>query len=533
VLTDNVPAVADYAARGGGATIPGVSCDATCADSWAEEHRPIANQPASAELHRELRNFRTRLGLLPRATIVVARVNAAVAGVVGVYVVGTLANKKLLRVGFPSHVPAGGLDQVTWVARQPGAQLAASKTAGVAPAYATEPLFELEYSTTNYNGVVYGWNRWEPSSSCQPLDDVLSYGKSLDLGIPSLRCFEHYEGPYGIYTYPDGRFTQIVRADDLTAPGPIEDYTGQTYDKSIQTWPDKPTTREELESRTRDALQSDDYNMFEAWELHQLDPENYPDPTTTEKEDHRCDLTNPLYKNPQDDDAFTPAHAPKAGPFDTPSRPPGAIGKPDPLLRYGTTSWAGADLDSWDGWGWRHIRAKHGWSSLDAVETQQTLEAPGVTFQQSDTSMKYVRPVARPGARWFVRGSSSLSTRTTHTARPTHRRGSSPHMPKSDDAHRDWSSPETQRTYERDCLREVADQLGRVADSSSRQVLGVHLEGAYPNTQIVIRLWERVRQLEVTRAYDIWKHPILGEPGGRRLNPPQAATLMVTWALGG
>ena len=45
--------------------------------------------------------------------------------------------------------------------------------------------------------------------------------------------------------------------------------------------------------------------------------------------------------------------------------------------RFGKANWqdrspATSYIDDWDGWGWRHIRAKHGWSPADEAATRQT-----------------------------------------------------------------------------------------------------------------------------------------------------------------
>jgi hypothetical protein len=68
----------------------------------------------------------------------------------------------------------------------------------------------------------------------------------------------------------------------------------------------------------------------------------------------------------------------------------GAGGRPDPVLRYGKTSWLGTFLDSWDGWGWRHTASKHGWSAADEGATRATLLSPRATIEQNATSMAYL-----------------------------------------------------------------------------------------------------------------------------------------------
>lgn len=95
-----------------------------------------------------------------------------------------------------------------------------------------------------------------------------------------------------------------------------------------------------------------------------------------------------------------------------------------------------------------------------------------------------------------------------------------------------WS-PDTQRAYEAEILREVEQQIARVADISRRDVLEVRLDGSYPHTQVVIRLWERVRERETTRKYPIWTNSLFGGQTGLRETPYTIGMLMTTWALGG
>jgi hypothetical protein len=177
--------------------------------------------------------------------------------------------------------------------------------------------------------------------------------------------------------------------DELEAAGPVQDYVDQPFDKQTFSWEGKPASRDELETRTRAALESGDYPMLDIWYAHLLEPLNYPDPTTTEEEDHRCDLSAPSYKN-RGGNASPDAYLPQAPtPFSSSARPSGAVGAPDPYLRYGSTAWGGDYIDRWPGWGWRHIQAKHGWSPSDEAAAHTTLEAPAATFEQTPTSMRY------------------------------------------------------------------------------------------------------------------------------------------------
>jgi hypothetical protein len=196
-----------------------------------------------------------------------------------------------------------------------------------------------------------------------------------------------------------GRITRVSPSiarttleNTLRAAGPIQDYTGQPYTQQTVIWSDKPADRAQLETRTRTALESGEYPLLDLWYAHLLDPVNYPDPTTTENEDHRCDLSRPAYKNAGGSASPTP-HTPNLpDPLPASGRPSGAAGAPDPYLRWGTTSWGGTNIDNWAGWGWRHIQAKHGWSAADEAATRTTLQAPVFTEEQTATSMRYYGP---------------------------------------------------------------------------------------------------------------------------------------------
>jgi hypothetical protein len=97
-----------------------------------------------------------------------------------------------------------------------------------------------------------------------------------------------------------------------------------------------------------------------------------------------------------------------------------------------------------------------------------------------------------------------------------------------------WS-PDQRRDYERECLRETREQLPRVLASprARRELREVRLEGTYPDTAIVVRLWDARFDKEVTQTYPIWKTPVLAGTRGIREPPNQVGMLITTWSLGG
>ena len=99
---------------------------------------------------------------------------------------------------------------------------------------------------------------------------------------------------------------------------------------------------------------------------------------------------------------------------------------------------------------------------------------------------------------------------------------------------KEWS-PEQRRDYEHESLRETREQLTRVvaAKSEQHELREVRLEGTYPDTAIVVRLWDRRFDKELTRTYPIWKTPVLAGTRGIRESPYTVGMLITTWSLGG
>lgn len=73
------------------------------------------------------------------------------------------------------------------------------------------------------------------------------------------------------------------------------------------------------------------------------------------------------------------------------------------LLREGRSRWIPAVQpkdpeyrDDWDGWGFRHIRAKHGWGQQDEDETRTTLLTPQVP-RVAEGGWRYEAALPTPG----------------------------------------------------------------------------------------------------------------------------------------
>jgi hypothetical protein len=165
-------------------------------------------------------------------------------------------------------------------------------------------------------------------------------------------------------------------------------------------------TAEQLQSRVASELDTSDYPVVNRWVNHEAEPENYPNPLVTRtEEDHRCDrAAGASYQNPggnADPDPFTKYYE---TPFAITNRPPG-YGSTEIYLHYGSTRWIPAVhpeeapwyRDAWDGWGYRHIQAKHGWSELDREETQLALAEDTAPVDQGNGKWLYKAPVPTEG----------------------------------------------------------------------------------------------------------------------------------------
>jgi hypothetical protein len=158
---------------------------------------------------------------------------------------------------------------------------------------------------------------------------------------------------------------------------------------------------EELEIQVQTELEGESFPEYNRLLNYLYEPENYPDPRITQKtvneEKRACDRGTPLFENPSGNSPgpFTKKEELE---FTVTNRPEGV--EPTPVyLRWGKTDWRPSRpeflgtpyLDDWGGWGWRHIAAKHGWSSLDLEETELALTAG--TPQATSKKGKFVYEV--------------------------------------------------------------------------------------------------------------------------------------------
>lgn len=240
---------------------------------------------------------------------------------------------------------------------------------------------------------------WPPPPCVETRESSISYagweiltGAVDDAEVDCGTIIAHYEAPF----VP----LDVVRSDG-TFPGAPEPFRGQpTSEPPIEFW-ESPWNLPGVRANVVQEVENNPgwYPMLRLWEAHQKDPKRFPDPRTFfENEDHhRCDLSPPALQNPDGNLEPEPFTEKIPTPFVTTGRPPGFEEAPDPYLRWGETEWAGQYIDNWDGFGWRHIVAKHGWSADDEAATRLALQAPvsttpsrsgvswyeGATYQQN------------------------------------------------------------------------------------------------------------------------------------------------------
>ena len=86
-------------------------------------------------------------------------------------------------------------------------------------------------------------------------------------------------------------------------------------------------------------------------------------------------------------------------------------------------------------------------------------------------------------------------------------------------------------------VRELAIEQERTyfairGEPEHQLVQGVDLVGEYPDTSITIRVWDRMRNKDLTRHYPVW-HDMWISPAGTRYPPSRLAGDMLVWARGG
>jgi len=410
VVQQSIPVIAEHLARGGAASIPGVSCGSTCSDLWLQEHRPIPYQPSSAQLHRELTNVRSRrVKVLPALKVLGSVALAAETFHLG-WKIGEGLNAKFFRFGVPEK-PAAVVS----------ARLYHAAAGHVIRAWLPPMPYDgwyVEYQTTG--GYRYAHIQRQLSSG-----GPTGSSRQCVLGPQVM--------PEGLEARPNGVVESCYRGTFMSeawvmpeagtiadGQSPIEDYVDQPYERATPSWVDAPPGLEQLETRTRNALESGDFRIAEPWYAHQLDPQTYEDPTEDEQQRDDCRPPDsvpagdpqPLRGTEdflQDPDRWRARYETvRAEEF-----PPGATVPESGLvatggqayMRWGWTSLNAKEEIDWEGWGFRKIVAKHGWGPTALEKTSEALLTLPVRVDNYDLYVgpPYTSSAGRPAAcEWVV-----------------------------------------------------------------------------------------------------------------------------------
>lgn len=377
---------------GGTADIPGVSPSSVAEDWYLEEHRPYPNMAASTDMHDEFTTLRQRMGNLTK----LARIGRFALGGIGGIIAWEVGGK-VLHALMPAQGEVAATERVvTHVAfYSKGDSIASIGCTIGAPACPPNAVVNMQapsagrvYSTdTNQTLFMYGADNNNPRCN-DTVSGVPPGAQVISTGIIRYQAFcNQAAGGYGYKLY----FDPITRGG--FSPGVSLGTATATSTASPVYSPAQPTSKAQAELRMQDEFATGNYPMSEQLLQHLDAPLEYPDPRVTEeKVEHRCDVSTPAYENPGGNSVPDPYAQKLPEPLPTNGRPSGAAGAPDPYLRWGSAEWGGDFIDDWPGWGWRHIRAKHGWSAADEAATRMTLASPVGTIEESPTSMRYVGP---------------------------------------------------------------------------------------------------------------------------------------------
>jgi hypothetical protein len=181
--------------------------------------------------------------------------------------------------------------------------------------------------------------------------------------------------------YPYVSQSRILSTQTLHRYDPVADGSPDLETKAP---PDPETTAVEEEAEV-DLDQNEFMQAYIQW-AEEPEPKSgmFPDPKYTEKgtseEERRCDRGTSTFSNVEGNVSPEPFAQKELASFTIAQLPIG-VESPSPVyLRYGETYWKPArdseapkHVDNFGGWGFRHIAAKHGWSPLDRVETEEAL----------------------------------------------------------------------------------------------------------------------------------------------------------------
>lgn len=372
-VEQNMGAIAQHTTRGGAVSPSGYSCLPTCSDLWLSEHRPMPNQASSEALHRELRSLRVKTGTLPKLRYISqCRFGGFCPIALGTFaagwMIGDTLNRKFLKLGLPEEVPHTNTD-FRGNGRQ---QQLLFNPAGFDPyfGYVIQPRDGFTWQRDTDSGLYSYWRTGTPESGC----DHNRVAPPVGLTTVITPYFGHNCG-YAPDRATDYKLAYIPE-NDLPANGPIEDYSGQPSDYQTSDWPEKPTTQTQVETAVSQALRNGEVPLAEAFYAAELDPRNYD--TATDR-DEQCELDGGGTDDPGrgrgsgESGVELQRRYEQAPDVEWPTAGVNSINGPV-YLRWGV---AFPNVDNshieWSGWGYRKIKAKHGWGPESRAATQNAL----------------------------------------------------------------------------------------------------------------------------------------------------------------
>ena len=258
VVAENIPTVAQHAARGGAVAIADVDCGTRCGDIWTQEHQPIPNQPTSKELHRELRSLRIRARVLPPLRLL-GNLGLAYESFQLGRKIGNGINAKYLRIGLPEAIEHPALS---------AQRLSPSAHDVIRPGRSgTNPWNGISYSYPDLEMPYDGW-AWEHRRSTSPIwwehfdDTDQPWCDTFDTPPSGPVGFDHTAAPIECTTDPYAPPKQSAKASPTRSPRTSSKRSDRSRTTStsrsratksydLLNRPDKPQTRTQLEDRLR------------------------------------------------------------------------------------------------------------------------------------------------------------------------------------------------------------------------------------------------------------------------------------------
>jgi hypothetical protein len=352
------------------------SCGAVCQELRSAETRPGGwSTPAGEQLSREARTLRIATGLSDAIRLANSFSLGLAAFDVG-YLIGSGVNAKFLRVGLPAKSPnvSAAPQQLIFAA-----SCSPTSPCSIGSAYhdqttITQPAYIWHWDAAWDSPFGANWWSWRSNDGdCQHPSPPPDAPNSFETVASSSTCFGD----------PDQTGTTTSAwwyQDDLRATTPVQDYAGEPWDH-VDWWPPADPGVPTTTTRTRTELESNRYPLlnekieYEVGVPDACDPvdSNVCNPPETDRaQERKCDLSSPENGDPDplvSTDQYAAAQYSTVTSF---TRTP--LGGGSPINTALKVGWTGPSVKKeWDGWGWRHVAAKHGWGPADAIATQAAL----------------------------------------------------------------------------------------------------------------------------------------------------------------